>query len=456
MLKVLDLFSGIGGFSLGLERTGGFETVAFCEIEEFPRKVLAKHWPEVPCFEDVRTLKGSDIGTVDVICGGYPCQPFSTAGKRRGKEDDRHLWPEFMRLVVELRPTWVIGENVAGHISMGLDDVLSDLEAEGYSARAFVIPACAKDAKHRRDRVWTVGYSEKLQRNGKQHYRKTRTGQIPELRAASSKDTVANTTGTRLSIRRQPEREAGCAKMGAGVEPWIERRCEALANPQRIGQPGQGPCGNASNSTPPSQGQTTQPINGGYGGFWPTEPNVGRGLDEFPLWLDGIVGRGMNYEESQRSYKKLQDLWSVNAARPLQWASGGLGRIQKAEVLFYFLRKYEEGTNEARLLLAGKEASEGCLRGLRLYAQTTGTPHRPRHKKQRTNKHSDPVQTLSRFLAHDGQEGWEINSWEDAVPRVAQGVPHRVDRLKALGNAVVPQIPEMIGYAILEAEAERA
>ena len=147
-LKVLDLFSGIGGFSLGLERTGGFETVAFCEIEEFPRKVLAKHWPEVPCFTDVRTLKGSDIGPVDLICGGYPCQPFSTAGQRRGQEDDRHLWPEFSRLVAELRPAWVIGENVAGHISMGLDDVLSDLEGQGYACRTFVIPACAVDAPH--------------------------------------------------------------------------------------------------------------------------------------------------------------------------------------------------------------------------------------------------------------------------------------------------------------------
>jgi len=159
-LRVLDLFSGIGGFSLGLERTGGFETVAFCEIEPFPRKVLAKHWPDVPCFEDVRKLTRDDIdGPVDVICGGYPCQPFSAAGRRLGKEDDRHLWPEFARLVEEFRPTWVIGENVAGHISMGLDDVLSDLEGLSYTPRPFVIPACAVDAKHRRNRVWTVAYT---------------------------------------------------------------------------------------------------------------------------------------------------------------------------------------------------------------------------------------------------------------------------------------------------------
>jgi len=165
MLRVLDLFSGIGGFSLGLERTGGYKTIAFCEYEKFPRSILKKHWPDVPCFPDVRTLKGSDIdGPIDVICGGYPCQPFSTAGQRRGKEDDRHLWPEFSRLVDELRPTWIIGENVAGHISMGLDDVLSDLEGQGYAARTFVIPACALNAPHRRDRVWIIANANRSRR----------------------------------------------------------------------------------------------------------------------------------------------------------------------------------------------------------------------------------------------------------------------------------------------------
>jgi len=164
VLKVLDLFSGIGGFSLGLERTGGFETVAFCEIEEYPRRVLAKHWPDVPCYADVRELsferlETDGLGRIDCVVGGYPCQPFSQAGKRRGQEDDRHLWPEMYRIVASVRPRWVIAENVAGHISMGLDEVLSDLESEGYTAWPLVIPACAVDAPHRRDRVWIVAHA---------------------------------------------------------------------------------------------------------------------------------------------------------------------------------------------------------------------------------------------------------------------------------------------------------
>jgi DNA (cytosine-5)-methyltransferase 1 len=173
-MKVLDLFSGIGGFSLGLE-AAGFETVAFCEFDQEAQKVLRKNWPNVPIFSDVRTLtkqelQDNGIQNIGLICGGYPCQPFSVAGERRGAEDDRHLWPEMFRLVKELRPDWVIGENVAGHINMGLDEVLADLEAEGYTARPFVIPACAVDAHHRRDRVWTIAHvNSGSKSNGSKH-----------------------------------------------------------------------------------------------------------------------------------------------------------------------------------------------------------------------------------------------------------------------------------------------
>ena len=156
MLRVLDLFSGIGGFSLGLERAG-FQTVAFCEIEEYPRCVLKKHWPDVPIFKDVRLLDGKQFrGTVELICGGFPCQPFSVAGKQRGDKDDRNLWPEMLRLIREVRPTFVICENVAGFIKMALDEMLSELEDEGYTCQSFVIPACAVGAVHRRDRVWVI------------------------------------------------------------------------------------------------------------------------------------------------------------------------------------------------------------------------------------------------------------------------------------------------------------
>lgn len=159
-LKVLDLFAGIGGFSLGLELTGGFETVAFCEIEPKANAVLAHHWPHVPRYADIKELHG-ELGAVDVICGGFPCQPYSTAsaGKRKGASDDRALWPEMRRLVRQIRPSWVIGENVAGINTLDLERVVSDLEAIKYHVQAFVIPACGVGQDHRRDRFWIIGHT---------------------------------------------------------------------------------------------------------------------------------------------------------------------------------------------------------------------------------------------------------------------------------------------------------
>ena len=163
-MRVLDLFSGIGGFSLGLE-WAGMETIAMCEKDKFCRQVLAKHWPDITIHEDIRDLDGKDYkGSIDVVCGGFPCQPFSVAGKQLGKADDRHLWPEMLRVIKESAPTWVIGENVSGFVRMALDDVCSDLEGEGYRVQSFVIPACAVEAHHRRDRCWVVAYSDENDR----------------------------------------------------------------------------------------------------------------------------------------------------------------------------------------------------------------------------------------------------------------------------------------------------
>lgn len=169
MLRVLDLFSGIGGFSLGLERTGGFETVAFCEIEPFARKVLAKHWPHVPCYNDVRELTSEQLSadgiSVDVICGGFPCQDISFAGLGAGLAGERSgLWSEIARLAGELRPQYLILENVAALLSRGLGDVLGDLASLGYDAEWHCIPASYIGAWHRRDRVWVLAYPDRIVR----------------------------------------------------------------------------------------------------------------------------------------------------------------------------------------------------------------------------------------------------------------------------------------------------
>jgi DNA (cytosine-5)-methyltransferase 1 len=158
-LKHLDLFSGIGGFSLGLERTGGFETVAFCDNDKKTHLVLKKHWPNVPIFDDVSTLKGKDLGAVEIITGGFPCQDLSVAGKGAGLAGERSgLWWQFHRLIEETNPKYVIAENVAVLRSRGLDEVLRSLNSIGYDAEWHCIPASAVGAPHQRDRIWIVAY----------------------------------------------------------------------------------------------------------------------------------------------------------------------------------------------------------------------------------------------------------------------------------------------------------
>lgn len=159
-LKVLDLFSGIGGFSLGLERSGGFETVAFCEIDKKAQLVLKKHWPTVPIYEDVSKLTAGDLhDSIDVICGGFPCQDISTAGKGAGLAGKRSgLWFEFHRLIDELKPKYAIIENVSALRARGLEQVICSLYEIGYSAQWHCISAASIGAPHERNRIWIVAY----------------------------------------------------------------------------------------------------------------------------------------------------------------------------------------------------------------------------------------------------------------------------------------------------------
>ena len=299
ILNHLDLFSGIGGFSLGLERTGGFETSAFCEIDPYCQKVLKKHWPDVPIYGDIKKLKGTDIGTVDIITGGYPCQPFSVAGKQKGVEDPRHLWPEMFRIIKESRPTWVIGENVAGHIKLGLDSVIEDLEGEGYATRTFSISASSIGANHQRERIWIIAHSDKHGSHSEKTHEAKQGGNGKENGLSFRNDNdVANTeSDTKDGVLRTASSEhgKGNARMEFDGSRNGQPKREApqdMADTHSEGLEGQwksrGQFGSeftATESGEERQGSMDQ-------GWWSVEPDVGRVAHGIPHRVDRLKALG--------------------------------------------------------------------------------------------------------------------------------------------------------------------
>ena len=234
-MKHLDLFSGIGGFALAAQ-WAGIETVAFCEIDKFCRKVLNKNFPGIPIHDDIKTLNGADYAGIDIVTGGYPCQPFSIAGKQRAQADDRHLWPEMFRVITQAKPTWVVCENVYGHVTLGLDEVLHDLEGGGYTAQSFVVPALAAGANHRRDRIFIVAYSTS---DGRDESAATSSDEKTDAEWRKEKQDKDRDNERRGGLRIALERVCGSTR-GWGTEPPTLRvddglpdrmdRCKSLGN----------------------------------------------------------------------------------------------------------------------------------------------------------------------------------------------------------------------------------
>ncbi len=270
-LKVLDLFSGIGGFSLGLERTGGFQTVAFCEIEPYCRAVLRKHWPDVPIFEDVTNLGMANVGPVDVICGGFPCQDISVAGKQAGIDGERSgLWSEFARLIGEIRPRFAIVENVSALLHNGLGRVLGDLAAVGFDAEWHCIPASAVGAPHRRDRIWIVAHSQRERGRPKQVGQR-RGCDTAKLGHDGAQEYVAHT---------QSERPNG----SRGGEAISNANVKGLSDGRQTRIP---PC--------PSQEVWAMALAESQRrchSWWAVEPDVGRVADGAPSRVDRLKALG--------------------------------------------------------------------------------------------------------------------------------------------------------------------
>tara|TARA_R110002020_G_scaffold228536_1_gene439288 strand:- start:41 stop:859 length:819 start_codon:yes stop_codon:yes gene_type:complete len=251
MMAHVDLCSGIGGFALGFQWANLSKPVLFCDLEPWSRQVLHKHWPNVPIAEDVKELANDPDGFIPrtdasrtILTAGYPCQPFSFAGQRGGSKDDRHIWPEIFTIVQKKRYAWCVFENVFGHVSMGLDQVLSDMESAGYATRPFIVPACGVDAPHRRDRLWIIAHTNsQSEPNGP----------------------VNGSQGRRLDVGN-----AGSSGQRRDNGRWagqeFANRCEDVAHTDR------------------KRGQAPQQ--------WLTEPAVGRVAHGIPKRVDRLRGLG--------------------------------------------------------------------------------------------------------------------------------------------------------------------
>jgi DNA (cytosine-5)-methyltransferase 1 len=227
-LTTVDLFAGIGGFARGLEATGDFRTTCFVEQDPYCQAVLRHHWPDVPILDDIKNARRSDFPDPrpDLVCGGFPCQPFSQAGKQLAQDDPRHLWPEMLRIIRELRPTWVVGENVVGLIKLGLDEVLTDLESEGYATRTFNIPACATGAPHLRQRIWVVAHADSESEPDKPFDGGPGSGQLGFEFVADPR---------RLATRPGKGMDGNKAKRSQGIFD-ATNSSEDVADPQRTGK----------------------------------------------------------------------------------------------------------------------------------------------------------------------------------------------------------------------------
>ena len=393
-LKLLDLFSGIGGFSLGLESTGYFETIAFVEKDKFCQQVLKKNFKNIPIESEVRNVKG-DRYAADIITGGFPCQPFSVAGKRKGTDDDRYLWDETIRIIKECKPRWFIGENVEGIINIQegvvLRQVQDDLEKEGFQVQCLVIPASGIGAWHQRKRVWIIGcnvsnsnksrsfkeYSSTINRQNK------RNGFINES-GSRSNENVSNSDNNRSHRQKRDE----TIKSSNEPKEWL-----FIGNDK-----------NVSDST--------------SGRFKKCEPLS---------------------QEKNDSSKTCKDVSNTNSFGHRGWSSEGC-----ANEKWSFLSRKQEGRE------MGSETS-------RCDVDLSNTNSSRQQECNISKKSNRKINSSWSYVEEQAEQSW----WQtqSSLCRVPDGVSYELDkdrtnRIKSLGNSIVPLIARELGLAIMKAEKD--
>ncbi len=418
-MTVGDLFSGIGGFSYGLELAGGFETKWFVENDPFCNKILAKHWPNVKRYGDIKDVGKANLEPVDLICGGFPCQPFSVAGKRKGKEDDRFLWPEMLRVISELRPRWVIGENVPGIVGVVLDQVLSEMESIGYEVQPLIIPACAVNAPHRRSRVWIIAHNGNIGRaeygsdegSGNKKSRERQTGWTGD------KDSDVTDSASRETFSPEPR--------GFHTEPCRKDSDVADTNGQYRKEHQRG------DKFRQERGQST----------------FGRSIYE-PTWKE-------SWPEVATRLCRVDDGVSIE----LHFI-GGI----ESDQIFNTKSQSEKNFLIWKILRTMWEQRETAKTSPELYFNKLydSLPQMPRQRRPEawiTKSESDNelFGLWQSFYSKGFSSAQDLQSklleyLRKIQRRKKMEKRNRVDRLKSLGNAVVPQVVEILGRMIMEVD----
>ena len=406
-LKILDLFSGLGGFSLGLERTGRYKTVAFCEIDKYCTLLLQKHWKGVKIYNDVKKItkegfEADGIESPDIITGGFPCQPFSVAGKQKGTDDDRHLWPEMFRIIKAFKPRFVIGENVPGIVNIQdgvvFETVCTDLESQGYEVQPFNIPAAAVGAPHQRKRIWIIAtladsVSNDERREISRSYEEK--GRVQEEHR--SKDSASRIFSGTSEIRKSNNGYETMENSGRTLRQGSSIRKK---NEDEVGKENANQHQRSSSSS---------------------ESNVAN--------ADTRLSDGQKKELQSRGQASISSREGENVTDTKSISSDGRE-----------YREHQEKRSGQRKIR--RESSEELANTDSERLEGLG------QSRSQFNETSSSTSCSEERQGQVGQGWWEF---EPNVGRVAHGVPGRVHRLKALGNSIVPQIAEEIGRALIKA-----
>jgi len=481
MLKVIDLFSGIGGFALGLESTGYFKTVQFVENEKWCQQILAKNFPGVPIHDDIKTYNTYQGVEADVVVGGFPCQPFSVAGKQQAVQDDRHLWPEMFRVIRQTKPTWVIGENVRNIVSisdgMVLEQVYLDLESQGYEVQSFIIPASAVNAPHQRYRTWIVAYSECNKHRQEIRRSSKETSEVQREHRENDNQSWQSSRASSVRFSNQGHEDVAYSNNNGHQRGCIKTRNEvdARENTSSIGRVNTENIGRSNND---GGNQTRSVTNGSIQGSRNNNQTTAANttgvceVSEREYIHQGIDTQNRHQENHDRTLVQ-------NGQQGVQSSvNRGLEQNQTTFENIEIRQRNDDGaisgvdnTNVAytdneglRTRINGPDNDdEEKSREKRDYRTRSTSNDERSNIKTTKNEEMDVADTDN---SRQQEQWWQSSTqqthqtfkcsgqweFEPDVGRVANGIPRRVDRLKGLGNAIVPQIAYQIGKAIRDAE----